>query len=141
MLGSSVSCSMVGQVVLEDRVAQPHRGFRRRRAEREVLRHALHEPERRRHRRDDLHVRAGLAVGEDVELELVHHFVREDVLRLLQRPLQEQHVPLAEEVGDTLGALAHLGGVGLPEIGGGGVQDDGLPLGELVVQDAGEPGI
>ena len=46
------------------------------------------------------------------------------------------------EVGDAAGALAaHLGRVGLQEVGVRGVQDDRLALAELVVQHLREPGV
>ena len=50
------------------------------RAERQILRHSLGEPERRHELRERLKAVAGFAAREDVVLERVHHLVREHVL-------------------------------------------------------------
>ena len=75
--------------------------------------------------------RAGRPPAPDVVLELVHHFVLQDVLEVLVGAGERQDDPLLEEVGDAAGALARRFAaqrVGLLEIGVRGVQDDRLPL-------------
>ncbi len=69
-----------GQVAVDRGIAH-HRGRARVvGAEREILGHTLHEPERRIHLRELGDPAARAPAREDVELELVRHFVREHVL-------------------------------------------------------------
>ena len=132
-----------GEVALHRRVPQPHGGVVVDRSHREILRHAFHEPQGR----VDVHV--GLDAGADatpaehVVLELVHHFVADDVLQLFVRARERQHHAVLEELGEAARLLAHVprGGVGLLEVGLRCVENDGLAALELMVQHPRQPGV
>ena len=101
----------------------------------EVLRHPFDEPEGRIHLRQLLHAGPGPPTGEDVVLEDVHHLVRQHVLRLAEVAGEEEHVALAERVGDAPRSLAEVAGhVVLPELGARSEDEDRLPLLELMSQ-------
>ena len=132
-----------GEVPLERRVPQPHGRVGVDGADREVLRHPLHEPERRVDADDRPDAGAGAAVTEHVVLELVHHLVLHHVLELGVGAREWQHHAVLEELRDAARRFADLAsdGVGLLEVGLGGVEDDGLAALELVVQHARQPGV
>ena len=131
-----------GHLALERRVAEPHRGLGIDRTEREELRHAFGEPERRGDGDEGGDAGAGAAPRPDVVLELVGHLVLQDVLEVGVGAGERHHRPVPREVGHAAGALAaHFGRVGLLEVGAGGVEDDRLALPELVVQHLREPGV
>ena len=118
------------EVVAQDRVAHPHRRERVLAADGVVLRHALDDEERQA---DELLERA--APLRDVVLELVDQLVAQHVVGLGVRARHRQHHALAKPLGHALRALADVGDVGLPEVGVVGVEDDRLPLVELVLQN------
>src|SRR6185503_10138532 len=68
------------QGAVYDCVTDPGLGEKVPRADRQVLRHSFHEPERGIDLTESLEIRSRFAAGEDVVLELVHHFVRQHVL-------------------------------------------------------------
>ena len=125
-----------GELPFEGRIAQPHRGIGIVRPDREVLGHPFHEPAGRVDRHEGADV-PGAAAGPDVVLELVHHLVREHVLEVGVGTGEGEHVPVLVRIGDPFDPLAHAAGdgVGLREVGMRRVEDDRLPLAELVVQD------
>ncbi|HRQ77507.1 MAG TPA: hypothetical protein PLY94_02835 [Gemmatimonadaceae bacterium] len=106
-------------------------------AVRHVLGHPLHKPQRRLHAAEVLQARAGAAAGEDVELEDVHHLVRERVLALPHIAGEEEHIALAQRVGDAERAFARVADdVVLGELVARAPDDDRLALAELVAEDA-----
>ena len=122
-------------VAVQRRVAHPAVGQRARRTERQVLGHALGEPERRQKLGERLHAVARLAAREDVVLERVDHLVREHVLEAAVVAGEVQQHPVAERLRHAAGALAEIAGdVVLPEIGARREEHDRLLLAELVLQ-------
>ena len=87
-----------GQVTLERGVAQPHRGLGVDRTERQILGHALHEPERRVDGHQCLHARAGMPAAVHIVLELVHHLVLKHVLEIGVRAREGQHRAVLKEL-------------------------------------------
>ena len=107
---------------------------------RQVLGHAFHEPERGIHRLERVEPAAGLPVAEDVELELVHHFVREDVLGAAIVAGEEEEHAVADRLGDAARALAEVARHEvLAEIGARREEHDRLLVAELPLEDAREP--
>jgi hypothetical protein len=108
------------------------------RAGRQVLRHALDEPQRQAQRT----LPRGTVLGvlgrllRDVELERVHELVAEHVVGLARRAGERQHDAALEHLGEAAGALADLAGrgVGLAEVRMAGVQDQRLAAAQLVVE-------
>ncbi len=101
----------------------------------QVLGHALEEPERRlKFQRIEL---AGQAPGDHVVLKGVHHLVGEHVLEIGVRTGKRQDDPPLGEFGDAAGPLGDEAGqgVGLLELAVRRVEDDRLPLLELVAED------
>ena len=94
-----------GQVTLERRVPQPHRGIGVERAEREVLRHPLHEPQRWVDADHRLHAAAGVPTAVHIVLKLVDHLVLEHVLQLGVRPRERQDHAVLEELRDAAQTL------------------------------------
>ena len=131
------------EMPFQRRVPQPHRGVRIERADRQVLRHALHEPQRGVHVDQRLHPGADAAPAEHVVLELVDHLVADHVLELFIGPGERQHHPVLEELRDAAGALADVAadGVGLLEVRMRRVQQDRLAALELVVEHAREASV
>ena len=126
-------------VVLRHGVAHDDVGMRVARPLRHVLGHALHEPERRIHRLERAQAAARLAVPEDIELELVHHFVREHVLGGAVVAGEEEEHPVAERLGDATHALAQVAGHEvLAEIRARGEEHDRLLVAELPLERARE---
>ena len=127
-------------VAIDGSIAEPHVGEPVIGAQRQVLRHAFHEPERRVHRLQCLQVRTGTAAREHVILELVHHFVRQHMLEGAIVAGQRQHVALSLRVGDTTGTFAEVTeNVVLRKVGAARENHDRLPLAELVAEDSREP--
>ena len=123
-----------------DGAPHPHRGQRRDRAERQVLGHALDEPQRHRGRRGVFRAAAG-RTGH-VVLKGVRELVADDVVQIAQRPAGRQHDPAAQGLGDAASSLAQaLDHVGLLELGLGGVHDERLPAGQLMVQDGAQASV
>ena len=101
--------------------------------DRQVLRHALDEPQRQRegaHR-----ARADVRVG-DVVLERVDELVAEHVVTGLDRPRERQHDAALVGLGHAAGAFAELAfdGVGLPEVRPARVEDERLAAAQLVIE-------
>ena len=71
------------EVAFHGRVPQPHGGVVVDRPDREVFRHAFHEPERRGDIDERLDTGADATAAEHVVLELVHHLVPDHVVQLL----------------------------------------------------------
>ena len=110
------------------------------RAARQILGHSLHEPERRVDLIQRLHVRAGLAARDDIELELVHHFVGEHVLEALQIAGHRKDHAVPERFGSAARSLAEIPeDVVLTELRARGEEDDRLLLAELVVEHFRQP--
>ena len=128
------------QVAFQRGVAQPHRGVGIDRADREVFRHPLHEPQRWIHVDERLDPGTDAAPAEHVVLELVHHLVADHVLELGVGAGEGQDHAVLEKLGDAARALTDVAAdrVGLLEVRLRGVQDDRLAALKLVVQDAGE---
>ena len=131
------------KAVALDAVAQPHRGVRIDRSDREVLGHPLDEPQRQPDRTGDVDPGRTRTLSGDIELEGVHELVAEDVIALRHRVLKRQNDPALEDLGEATGRLAHLLGrrVGLLEVGMRGVENERLPGADLVVHDPREPGV
>ncbi len=111
------------------------------RPDRQVLRHPLDEPQRRdQRRRHTGHEHAASRAGH-VELERVHQLVAQHVVGLGQRAGEGEHHPTLEDLGDAAGALPELPGqgVGLPEVGAAGVEDQCLAVREIVVEQPRQP--
>ena len=122
------------EMPFQRRVPQPHRGVRIERADRQVLRHALHEPQRGVHVDQRLHPRADAAATEHVVLELVDHLVADHVLELFVRPREREDHPVLEELRDAAGALADVAReASVPALGNAGRVERGRPLGRVVV--------
>jgi hypothetical protein len=127
---------------LHRRVAHPRVGLRVVVAERQELGHPLHEPERRAHARQPLEVRARLAAREDVELELVHHLVREHVLERAIVARERLGHALSQRVGGAARSLAQVAEhVALGEVAAAREEEKRLLLAELVLQQARQPRI
>jgi hypothetical protein len=123
------------------RPAHPHRGQRRRRPDGEVFRHPLDEPEWQRGRARESADPAG-AAARHVVLEGVRQLVTDDVVEVAERAADRENDPPSECLGDAAGPFAEAADdVGLLELGRGGVEDQRLTAGELVVQDARVPGV
>ena len=130
------------QIAVDRSVA--HDGGRARvvRSEREILGHPFHEPERRIDLRELRDAAAGASAREDVELELVRHFVREHVLEPAEVAGEGHEHAMTQRLGHTAGALAQIAGdVVLSEVGARGEEEDRLLLAELVPQNARKPSV
>ncbi len=107
-------------------------------ADRQVLGHPLHEPER------NLLIERvqlpGQAARHHIELERVDELVGEHVLEVGVRAREGQDDAFLRELGDAARALRDEPGqsVGLLELRMGRVEDDGLPILELVAEDTAE---
>jgi hypothetical protein len=115
------------------RIAHPHRGLRIIGADREVLGHALHEPQR--------HAKRAVGSSRDVELERVHDLVPEHVVGVGKAGRKRQHdAPLAC-IGETPGALLDQPGVDirLLEAAVRPIEHDGLTSGEGMVEHDRQP--
>ena len=88
------------------RVAQPHRGVRIDRTERQVLRHAFDEPERQAF--GPVLPGCGVRVRRHVELERVHQLVADHVIGVGERAAERQDDPPPQRLGDAAGAFAEL---------------------------------
>ena len=126
-----------GNVPVQRRVAHPRVRERCARPERQILRHALGEPERRQVLREVLQAAARLAAGEDVVLEGVHHLVRQHVLEAAIIAGEVQQHAVAQRFSDAAGALSEIAGdVVLAEIRARREEHDRLLLAELVIEHA-----
>ena len=130
----------VGQLLAAGRLAHPHRRMRIDRADRQVLGHALDEPQRQI--QGAAVAGADVGVG-DVVLERMDQLVAEHVVGELDRTGQRQHDTPLVGFGDTAGSLAHLpfDRRRLPEVRRAGVENERLPAAQLVVQQLREAGI
>ena len=109
-------------------------------AERQILGHAFHQPERRIYRLQRLQIGAGAAARKHIVLELMRHLVREHMLERSEVARKRQHVALSLCVGHTAGALSEIAeNVVLCEVGAAGEDDDRLPLTELMSENARQP--
>ena len=113
------------QVAIDDAVADEHLGVGLH-AEREVLGHALGEPQGHREERLPREQRRRRAAVEEVEHEGVGQLVDHDVPQVLVGPGEGQHHPVAQDLGEPAGAgVDQLGcDVGLGEVVVGAVEDD-----------------
>ncbi len=118
------------EVVAEGGVAHPHRRVRVDAPDRQVLRRALHQPQRLRAEGE---ARRVLLEG-DVVLERVDEFVAEDVVGLGVGPRQRHRDALLQALGHAARALADeaADGVRLLEVRVVGVEEDGLLVAERV---------
>ena len=124
----------LGELVVEDRVPQPHRRVRVLASDRQVLGQPLDDPERQalepllaaRHR--DL-------LG-DVVLERVHELVAQHVVRVAHRLGERHDDPVLEALREPARRLREGRGRGvrLVEVRLVGIEDQRLPLVELVVE-------
>ena len=129
-----------GQVSIHDSVTNPLLGEDVVRSARQVLCHAFHEPERRVDLIERLEIRAGLAAREDVELELVHHFVREHVLEAAEIASERHDHSVLERLGHTAGSFTEVAGdVVLAELRSRRKENDRLLLAKLVVENLRQP--
>ena len=121
----------------------PHRRLGRRGTDGQVLGHALDEPERQMTGPRQSAEAVGAAIPGDVVLERVDQLVADDVVQIAERAAGGQHDTAAESLGDTAGALADPAAyrVGLLELRRAGVEDQRLAAVQLVIEDAGQPGI
>ena len=79
------------------------------------------------------------AAREDVELELVHHFVREHVLEAAEVARERHQHAMPQRLRHAAGALAQItGDVVLPEVGARCEEENRLLLAELVSENARE---
>ena len=119
-------------------VAQPHRGVRIDWPQREVLGHALDEPQR--DLRGAVLARRRVGVRRHVELEGVDELVAEDVIGVGERSAERQHDAAAQRLGDAAGALAELAlnRVGLLEVGMRRVEHQRLASAQFVPEDPAE---
>ena len=105
------------KIPIDRGVAQPRRRERMHRADRQVLGHSLHEPEGRIDLVERLQIRARLAAREDVELELVHHLVRENVVEAAEISGERENQAVPQSLSDSARAFAEISGnVVLPEL-------------------------
>ena len=124
-------------------VAEPHRRLGVDRTEREILGHPFAKPERGIGAQDALDPGTASAARPDVELELVGHFVREDMLVVGIGAGERKGIPMPQEVGETAGAFVDVPAtqVGLLEVAVRGIQNDRLSVLELMVEDSRKPGV
>ena len=129
------------ELAFERRIPKPHGRVGIHRSDGEILGHPFGEPQRRVRIDDALHAADAAAARPDIELELVHHLVHEDVLVLFVRADQREDVPVTEEVGEAAGAFVDFLSrrVRLLELGVRSVRDDRLALLELVGERPGKP--
>ena len=127
----------LGQLLPLGRVAHPHRGVGIDRPQREVLRHALDEPQGQAHGAGHAPARRSV-LARDVELEGVDELVAQHVVGLGQGAGEGQdHAPL-QDLGDAARPLAGRPAqdVRLLELRVAPVEDDGLSGGEGVAEHA-----
>ena len=105
-------------VARDCRITQPAGGERVVRADREILRHAFHEPQRRIDPLEHLLVRSGAAAREHIVLELVHHFVRKHVLKTSEIAGEGKYQAMTRRFSYTARSFAKVAGdVVLAEVG------------------------
>ncbi len=127
------------QVPVQCGVAHDAVGGRMVRADGEVLGHSFHEPQRRRRRGERGHGVPGAPLEDDVELELMHHFVRHHMFDFLQVLPEEERVALVKRVGDAAAQFALIAkDVVLREVAARPEHDDRLAILERVPHQAGE---
>ncbi len=73
----------------------------------------------------------------------MHQLMPEHMVGFRKRSCQRQHDAPLQNLSYTAGGFANvtLERIGLPELGGTGVDDEWLAIGELVIEQAGEAGI
>jgi hypothetical protein len=126
-----------------DGIAHPHGRVRIARPDREILRHAFDEPERKPHDRGYAGESDPAAFTGNIELERVHQLMAEDVVGFRQRAAEwEDHASL-QDLGHTARGFAEvaLKRIGLSKVGGARVHDERLARAEVVVQQARQTGI
>ena len=126
------------QLFLQDRVPHPERRVRIERTERQVLRHALDEPERQPLCAREPAAPAALARRRDVELERVDQFMSDHVIGVGERPAERQDDAAANRFGHAAGAFADVAAdrVGLLEVRVRGVENQRLTPAQIVVEHA-----
>ena len=77
---------------------------------REIFGHAFHEPERRVDLIERLQIRPSFAARKNVELELVHHFVREHVLEAAKVAGHWKDHAVPQRLGGATGSFAEIAG-------------------------------
>jgi hypothetical protein len=123
----------------QGRVAHPRGGDRGVRAEREVFRHPLGEPERGHELGERSQSVARFAAREDIVLERVHHLVREHVLEAAIVTGEVEEHPVAPGFGYAGRAFTQIArDVVLAEVGARREEHDRLLLAELMVEDTRE---
>src|SRR6185503_18634504 len=121
------------EIAVHGGVANPRRSQRVTGPGRQILGLAFDEPEWRIDLSQRLHVRSRLAAGEDVVLELVHHFVRENVLEAAEVSREGENEAATRVFSDAARSFSEIAGdVVLSELGAGGEEDDRLLFAELV---------
>ena len=123
------------QVAVERGVAHPRLREDVIGAEREILRHALHHPERWLHLLQRLQSAAGSAASEDIVLERVHQLVGKHVLEAFEITGKGHEHAMPQRLRDTPCALAQItDDVVLPEVGARTKKNERLFLAELVIE-------
>ena len=131
-----------GEPVLEVQpVPHPHRREGVDGSDREVLGHPLDEPQREPEGSWDIEAGPPCPLPRHVELEGVHQFVAEQMIRLVERHHHRHHEASLQDLGEALGPLVDelAGRVGLLEIRVVRVEDDRLPFAELVIEHPRQP--